>query len=48
MLDKILGIAKLLLEVKYMHNYTYIKALCAIYQERLKKIEKIDNIKNFW
>lgn len=49
LLDKILGIAKIWIEVGYMHNYTYLKAICAIYQERFKrflKLEKIDDIKN--
>lgn len=49
LLDKILGIAKLWIEVGYMHNYTYLKAICSIYQERFKrflKLDKIDDIKN--
>lgn len=49
LLDKILGIAKIWIEVGYMHNYTYLKAICSIYQERFKrflKLEKIDDIKN--
>ncbi len=49
MLDKILGIAKLLVEVGYMNNYTYIKSICSIYQARFKrfnKIYKIEELKN--
>lgn len=49
MLDKILGIAKLLVEVGYMNNYTYIKSICSIYQARFKrfnKIYKMEELKN--
>lgn len=44
-LDKILGIMKLWIEVGYMNNYTYIKSLCSVYQERFAKFKNIDRIK---
>ena len=49
LLDKIIAIMKLWIEVRYMHNYTYIKSINAVYQERFKrflKLDKIDDIKN--
>lgn len=49
LLDKIVAIAKLWIEIGYMHNYTYIKSICSVYQERFKrflKLDKIDDIKN--
>lgn len=48
-IDKMLGIMKLWIEVGYFNNYTVIKTIDAIYQERFKKflkIEKIDELKN--
>ncbi|MCI9063296.1 MAG: HD domain-containing protein [Clostridia bacterium] len=49
LIDKVLGIMKLLVEVSYFHNYSFIKAINSIYQDRFKrflKIENIDEIKN--
>lgn len=48
-IDKFLGIMKLLVEVKYNNNYTFIRLLHSIYQERFKRflrVENIDEIKN--
>ncbi len=48
-IDKILGIMKLWIEVEYFHNYTFIKTINAIYQDRFKRflrINDIDEIKN--
>lgn len=45
-LDKIVGIMKLWVEVGYMNNYTYIKSICSIYQERFEKFKNLDRIKN--
>lgn len=44
LIDKMLGIAKLWIEVEYYHNYTFIKAINSIYQERFKRFLKIENI----
>lgn len=47
--DKMLGIMKLWVEVGYFNNYTFIKTINSIYQERFKRflrIENIDEIKN--
>lgn len=47
--DKMLGIMKLWIEVGYFHNYTFIKTINSIYQDRFKRflrIENIDEIKN--
>lgn len=47
--DKILGVMKLWVEVGYFHNYTFIKTINALYQDRFKRflrIENIDEIKN--
>lgn len=44
-LDKILGIMKLWIEVGYMNNYTYIKSICSLYQERFEKFKNVDRIK---
>jgi len=49
LIDKILAITKLLVEVEFLHNYTFIKTINSIYQDRFKKflkIENIDGIKN--
>lgn len=49
LVDKMLGIMKLWVEVGYLHNYTFIKTINSIYQDRFKrflKIESIDEIKN--
>ncbi|MBP3464126.1 MAG: HD domain-containing protein [Clostridia bacterium] len=43
LIDKILGIAKLWIEIGYMHNYTYIKSICSIYQSRFKRFRNKDN-----
>ena len=48
-IDKILGIMKLWVEVGYLHNYTFIKTIDSVYQDRFKRflrIEKINEIKN--
>lgn len=48
-LDKMLGIMKLCIEVEYMGNQTYLKAICSVFQSRFKKfkkVEKIDSLKN--
>ncbi len=48
-IDKIFGIMKLWIEVEYFNNYTFIKPIDAIYQDRFKKflkIEKMDELKN--
>ena len=47
--DKMLGIMKLWVEVGYFHNYTFIKTINSIYQDRFKRflrIENMDGIKN--
>lgn len=49
MIDKMLGIMKLWVEVGYFNNYTFIKTIDTIYQERFKRflrINDIDKIKN--
>ena len=49
MIDKMLGIMKLWVEVGYFHNYTFIKTIVSIFQDRFKrflKIEKINELKN--
>lgn len=49
LVDKILGIMKLWVEVRYYNNYTYIKTINSIYQDRFKRflrVEKINEIKN--
>lgn len=49
LLDKMFGIMKLWIEVKYMGNNTYVKSICSIFQERFKrfkKVEKINSLKN--
>lgn len=48
-IDKMLGIMKLWVEVGYLHNYTFIKTIDSVYQDRFKRflrIEKINEIKN--
>jgi len=48
-IDKVLGIMKLWIEVEYFHNYTFIKTINAIYQDRFKRflrVNDIDEIKN--
>lgn len=45
-LDKVIGIMKLLIEQKYMNNKTYIKAICSIFQGRFKQFLKNDTIKS--
>lgn len=49
MIDKMVGIMKLWVEVGYFNNYTFIKSIYAIYQDRFKRflrIEDINEIKN--
>ena len=49
MTDKMLGIMKLWVEVGYFHNYTFIKTIVSIFQERFTrflKVEKIQKLKN--
>ena len=48
-IDKMLGIMKLWVEVGYLHNYTFVKTINSVYQDRFKRflrIEKIKEIKN--
>ncbi len=42
--DKMLGIMKLWVEVGYFHNYTFIKTINSIYQNRFKRFLRIENI----
>lgn len=44
LIDKILGIIKLWIEVGYFNNYTYIKSINSIYQERFKRFLRIYDI----
>lgn len=44
LVDKMLGIMKLWVEVGYFHNYTFIKTIDSIYQERFKRFLRIANI----
>lgn len=49
MMDKMLGIMKVWIETGYFHNYSAIKAINAIYQNRFKrflKLKTIDDIIN--
>lgn len=49
MIDKILGIMKIWIEVEYFNNYTFIKIIDSIYQDRFKRflrVEKIEKLKN--
>lgn len=49
MIDKMLGIMKIWVEVGYLNNYTAIKTINSIYQDRFKRflrINDIDEIKN--
>ena len=49
LVDKMLGIMKIWIEIAYFHNYTFIKAINSIYQERFKRflrISEIDRLKN--
>lgn len=43
-IDKILGIMKIDIEVCYMNNLTYIKALCSLYQKRFEKFKNLERI----
>ncbi len=43
-IDKIIGIMKLWIETGYFNNYTIIKTINAVYQERFKKFLKIKNM----
>lgn len=48
-IDKMLGIMKLWVEVGYFHNYTFIKTIDSIFQNRFKRflrVYDIDEIKN--
>lgn len=44
LVDKILGIMKLWVEVGYFNNYTFIKLINSIYQDRFKRFLRIENI----
>lgn len=47
--DKMLGIMKLWIEIEYMNNLKYVKAICSIFQSRFKKFKRIyeiEDIKN--
>lgn len=44
MIDKMLEIMKLWIEVGYFHNYTFIKTINSIYQDRFKRFLKVENI----
>lgn len=46
LIDKILGIMKLWVEVGYFNNYTYIKSINSIYQDRFKRFLRINDINN--
>ena len=49
MMDKMLGIMKLWVEVGYFNNYTFIKIISSIYQDRFKRflrIYEVEQIKN--
>ena len=37
---------KLWIETGYMNNYTYIKSLCSVYQERFAKFKNLDRIQD--
>ena len=43
-IDKILGIMKLWVEVGYLHNYTFIKTIDSVYQDRFKRFLRVENI----
>ena len=43
-LDKMLGIMKLCIEVEYMGNQTYLKAICSVFQSRFKRFKKVEKI----
>ena len=43
-IDKMLGIMKLWVEVGYLHNYTFIKTIDSVYQDRFKRFLRIENI----
>ncbi len=43
-LDKILGIMKIWIEVGYMSNYTYIKAICSLFRERFEKFKDLSRL----
>ena len=43
-IDKMLGIMKLWVEVGYLHNYTFIKTIDSVYQERFKRFLRVENI----
>ena len=48
-IDKLTSIMKLWIEVRYFHNYTFVKTVNSIYQDRFKsflKINNVDGIKN--
>ena len=44
MIDKMLGIMKLWVEVGYFNNYTFIKTINSIYQDRFKRFLRINDI----
>lgn len=43
-IDKMLGIMKLWIEVGYFNNYTFIKTINSIYQDRFKRFLRVENI----
>lgn len=44
LVDKMLGIMKLCVEVEYLGNYTFIKTINSVYQDRFKRFLRIENI----
>ncbi len=46
-IDKFTGMMKLWVEAGYMNNYTYIKSVCSVYQERFKKFNDTSRIDDF-
>lgn len=43
-IDKLTSIMKLWVEVRYFHNYTFVKTVNSIYQDRFKRFLKINNV----
>jgi len=43
-IDKLTSIMKLWIEVRYFHNYTFVKTVNSIYQDRFKRFLKINNV----
>ena len=44
LIDKMLGIMKLWIEVGYFHNYTFIKTINSVYQDRFKRFLRIEKL----